>query len=78
MRTRTRDTSEYGLDYLSGLLRMQTKRNIANIGRQTETPGQNLHHFISNSNWSSAELIAAVQAEIADLFAYLESDPPKK
>lgn len=66
MRTRTRDTSEYGLDYLSGLLRMETKRNIANIGRQTETPGQNLHHFISHSNWSSAELIAAVQAEIKD------------
>ncbi len=31
-KTKTRDTSEYGLGYLSGLLRMETKRNLANVG----------------------------------------------
>ena len=54
------------MDYLSGLLRMETKRNMANIGRKTETSGQNLHHFISNSPWSGPELIHAVQDEIKD------------
>ena len=66
VRTQTRDTGEYGLDYVSGLLRMETKRNMANIGRKTETSGQNLHHFISNSPWSGPELIHAVQDEIKD------------
>jgi len=63
MHTKTRDTSEYGLDYISGLLRMETKRNMANIGRKTETSGQNLQHFISNSPWSGTDLIMAVQQE---------------
>ena len=35
MRTKTRDTSEYGLHYLSGLIRMEAGRNMANIGRKT-------------------------------------------
>lgn len=43
---------------------METKRNIANIGRKTEVSGQNLQHLISNSPWSGADLIVAVQAEI--------------
>ena len=64
MHTKTRDTSEYGLDYISGLLRMETKRNMANIGRKTEMSGQNLQHFISNSPWSGTDLIMAVQQEI--------------
>ena len=64
--TQTRDTSEYGLDYLSGLLCMGAKGNMANIGCKTDTCGQNLQHFISNSPWSGSELIAAVQDEIKD------------
>ena len=43
---------------------MDTKRNFANIGRKVEVPGQNLQHFMSNSPWSAADLIAAVQNEI--------------
>jgi len=62
--TKTRDTSEYGLGYLSGLLRMDTKRNLANVGRKTAMPGQNLQHFISNSPWSGPTLIEAIQNEI--------------
>ena len=62
--TKTRDTSDYGLGYLSGLLRMETKRNLANVGRKTDMPGQNLQHFISNSPWSGPTLIEAIQNEI--------------
>jgi len=62
--TQTRDSSEYGLRYLSGLLRMETKRNITNVGRKVEVSGQNLQHFISNSPWSASDLIAAVQEEV--------------
>jgi SRSO17 transposase len=43
---------------------MNTKRNFANIGRKVEVPGQNVQHFMSNSPWSGADLIAAVQNEI--------------
>ncbi|MCJ7700805.1 MAG: IS701 family transposase [Anaerolineales bacterium] len=64
LRTQTRDTSEYGKHYLSGLLRMEAKRNFANVGRKTEVPGQNMQHFISNSPWSGSDLIAGVQSEI--------------
>ena len=48
LQTKTRNTSEYEFQYVSGLLRMETKRNFANIGRKTEVSGQNLQHFISN------------------------------
>ncbi|MDD5370437.1 MAG: transposase [Anaerolineaceae bacterium] len=61
--TQTRDTSEYGLRYLSGLLRMETQRNFTNVGRQTQMSGQNLQHFISNFPWYARELIREVQNE---------------
>ena len=32
LKTKTRDTSDYGFHYLSGLLRMEAKRNKAQIG----------------------------------------------
>jgi SRSO17 transposase len=64
LRTQTRDTSDYGFHYVSGLLRMETDRNIANVGRNTHVAGQNLQHFISNSPWSGPDLIAAIQKEI--------------
>jgi hypothetical protein len=64
LRTQTRDTSVYGFHYISGLLRMETDRNIANVGRKTHVPGQNLQYFISNSPWSGLDLIAAIQKEI--------------
>ncbi len=64
VRTKTRDTSEYGFNYVSGLLRIEAKRNIANIGRKTGVSEQNMQHFISNSPWSGTDLIKAVQAEL--------------
>lgn len=66
MRTRTQDTSEYGLHYLSGLLRLETKRTMANIGRTSGVPEQNMQHFISDSPWSGWALIAALQRDISN------------
>ena len=64
MRTKTRDTSEYGFHYISGLIRMETKRNMANIGRKTDVSEQNMQQFISDSPWSGRALISALQTEI--------------
>jgi SRSO17 transposase len=62
--TTTRDTSAYGLAYLSGLLRLDTERTMANIGRQTGVAPQNMQHFISNSPWAAAGLLGAIRDEI--------------
>ncbi len=43
---------------------MESQRNYANIGRQTDVPIQNMHHFMSNSPWSGALLISKVQEEV--------------
>jgi len=64
LRTKTRDTSAYGLVYLTGLLRLERSRNMAEIGRQADVSAQNIQHFISNSPWSRSALIQAVQEEI--------------
>lgn len=71
--TKTRDTSEYGLGYLSGLLRMETRRNLANVGRKTALSGQNLQPFMSNSPWSGPGLIEAIQNEIKGHPAFQEA-----
>lgn len=65
MRTRTRDTSQYGLDYISGLLRMKSKRNINNISRTVGVPEQNMQQFISDSPWSGYDLISVLQQDIS-------------
>jgi SRSO17 transposase len=64
IRSKTRDTSEYGLQYVSGLLRMETGRTMANIGRKTDVPKQNMHHFMSNSPWSGPALVTAIQDDV--------------
>jgi SRSO17 transposase len=64
-RTKTRDTSRYGLEYLSGLLRLETNRTMAQLGRMANIAEQNMHHFMSNSPWSGAGLINTVQDEIS-------------
>jgi SRSO17 transposase len=69
-RTQTRDTSEYGLKYVSGLLRMESKRNIANIGRQTQVSEQNMQHFLSESPWSARAMIAALQEQVISSGAF--------
>jgi SRSO17 transposase len=64
MRTSTRDTSQYGLDYISALLRMKTSRNINNIARVAGVPEQNMQQFISDSPWSGRNVISALQQDI--------------
>ena len=64
-RSKTRDVSQYAQDYVSGLLRMDNERTIANIGRMTDNDEQAMHHFISNSPWSSREVIDEVQRQVA-------------
>ena len=64
-RTCTRDQSEHGYDYLSALLRMEEKRNFAEIGRTVKESGENIQHFMSNSPWSAQAVFRQVQADIA-------------
>ena len=73
MRTKTRDTSQYGYHYVSGLLRMESKRNMANIGRTTGQAEQNIQHFISESPWSGQGLIETLQTDIGAEEAFAES-----
>lgn len=70
MQTKTRDTSEYGYHYLSGLLRMDSKRHISGIARVAGIPEQNLQQFITDSPWSGEDLIAVVQQDISRLAHY--------
>ena len=65
LKTKTQDTSEYGVQYVSGLLRLESERRLVNIARKTEVEPQNMHHFMSNSPWSERELIKGVQEEIS-------------
>ena len=65
MSTRTRDTSAYGFWYISGLLRLEANRTMANIGRKTEVGEQNMHHFMSKSPWSGPGLVDAIQTKVA-------------
>ena len=66
MRTKTRDTSEYGFHYISGLLRMENKRTMANISRKTNISKQNMQHFMSNSPWAGPTLVSEVQDEVKE------------
>lgn len=65
-RTCTRDTSEYGFQYVSGLLRMEGKRNMAEIAREGQVAAQNMQHFMSQSPWSGAALIEQVQVGVME------------
>jgi SRSO17 transposase len=63
-RTKTHDKSEYAYGYVSGLLRIETERNMANIARKTGMEIQNTQHFMSYSPWSGPGLIADVQEDV--------------
>ncbi len=70
MKTKTRDTSEYGYHYLSGLLRMDSDRHISGIARVAGIPEQNLQQFITDSPWVGEDLIAVLQQDISSLSHY--------
>jgi SRSO17 transposase len=63
--TKTRDTREYGYHYLSGILRIEKARTIAEISRRAGVPYQNMHHYMSESPWSGPEVIKQVRTQIA-------------
>ena len=62
--TKTRDTSEYGYHYLSGLLRLPSDRTIAHISRTAGVPEQNMQHYISQSPWSGQEMLKHIRTHI--------------
>jgi len=64
MRTKTHDTSHYGVAYLSGLLRLQETRTYTAISREQGLPMQNVQQFMSDSPWSGADVVKQVQAEV--------------
>lgn len=66
MRTQTRDTSVYGLSYVSGLLRMKGSRTMADVAREAALAEQNMQHFMSNSPWSGCRLLEQVQNAIGE------------
>ena len=63
-KTQTRDGSDYAYHYLSGLLRMDSNRHFAGIGREVGISGQNLQHFMSESPWSGQTVCRQVQEEL--------------
>jgi SRSO17 transposase len=46
------------------MLRLETERTISNISRKAGVPEQNMHHYISESPWSGAQLIKMVRSAI--------------
>ena len=46
------------------MIRIEAKRNMANIGRKTGIPEQNMQHFVSESPWPGRSLIAEIQEDI--------------
>ncbi len=63
-RTQTYDKSEYAYGYVSGLLRIESGRNMANLARKMGMMEQNMQHFMSNSPWSGPGLMTALQHDI--------------
>ena len=55
----------YGFHYVSGLLRMERKRNLTRIALATDVPEQNMQQFISDSPWSGTDLITVLQQDIS-------------
>ena len=62
--TKTRDTRTYGYHYLSGILRIDKARTIAEISRTAGVPYQNMQHYISESPWSGPRVIEQARTEI--------------
>ena len=51
----------YAYHYLSGLLRLESKRNYTKIGLAAGVAGENIQHFMSNSPWSGWRAIEQVR-----------------
>src|SRR3990172_12388704 len=65
-KTKTSDNRHYGYKYISCLLRMESDRNYASIGRESGVNKQNMQHFMSNSPWEFQETYTQIQQEIRE------------
>jgi SRSO17 transposase len=67
-KTKTHNKKEYAYVYTHGLLCIKGKKTIANICREAGDKElfnyQNLHHFISNTNWNGKKIFKLIQEEI--------------
>jgi SRSO17 transposase len=63
--SRTRSVEQSALEYLKGLLIVETEKTMAQMERRlNEVCKQKLGHFISNSPWEDAPLIAEIQKTV--------------
>jgi len=65
-RTKTHSQSEHAYGYGSGLVRIESKRTMANIARLTGMDEQKTQHFMSDSPWSGPGLIGAIQEAVQE------------
>lgn len=69
-RTKTRDVSYQGLEYIKSLFLCEGKRNMSKMSEQvTDLNEQALSHFISNSPWQEDKIIKNIGYEAAELFS---------
>jgi SRSO17 transposase len=65
--TKTRSMAVTALDYLKGLLIVETEKNMAEMERRVDSVDkQQLGHFISNSPWNEELLIEEIQQSVVD------------
>ena len=57
---------------MRGLLRLDTDRNFCGIGREAGIAEQRIHHFISNSPWSSDDVCNQVIKELKETLALVK------
>jgi SRSO17 transposase len=62
--TKTRNEGHYAYHYLSGLLRLESKRNYTKIALAAGVSAENIQHFMTNSPWSGWRAIEQVQEEV--------------
>jgi hypothetical protein len=63
--TRTRNMAAAALDYLRGLLTVDTEKTMAEMERRVDSADkQQLGHFISNSPWDEESMIEEIQRSV--------------
>jgi SRSO17 transposase len=69
-RSKTRDVSSHGIEYIKGLLLCEGRRNMNKMSEQvTSINGQALSHFISKSPWKEEEIIKSIGKEAVKIFS---------
>lgn len=67
--TKTRSMEEVALDYMKGLLLVETEKTMAQMERRIDDVcKQKLSHFISQSPWEDEPLVQAIQEEVVSIF----------